>query len=618
MQKQAAQFGITILGYSSDGDSRLLRSMRINTSLPLDEIEKRRQTVFPKNWTWFCMDIKRENPCFFQDTVHIATKLKTRLFNPKVSMHIGNFVATIDHILYLVKNFSKDQHLLTMSDLRHEDKMNFLAADKICAPSVQSLLTKHVIGSEGTVLYLKIMRYSILGLLDKKISLNDRLYYLWFCVFFLRIWRKWIRKHKLYTIKTNFLSSNCYLCIELNAHSLIHLILQFQNFELPSDIFLPWLMSSQCCEKLFRSTRSMTSTFSTIVNFSIKDLLHRVDRIQIINNTTKDLSGILEFPREDRKNKISNEQGRVNVEEDILMFSKENIKDAVDRALKDVLLEIQKLGITLETENEKNLECWWNEIEIPLGKPKTNLEMPSTNEMADVFVDNDGIDDNSDEENIDNNPIIFEEDNSSEVESILKKSVDTMKSEFKKNIYEDAKQTDKYLKEDLSKLSLNCVFGEKLELKDYSKNIESETDEKTLSANSPFVTVTFSNGKSSVIRKSTLCWLLEEDKERISSDRLQRFISKKRSKKRNSPRKSQISPENIYTRNDATSSGSNLNNIIRNLVRNPKRNSRRRPKQLSETETETDSDQITLDDSTDLEIWTETDSDQMKESSASE
>ncbi|KAF0724403.1 Uncharacterized protein FWK35_00028596, partial [Aphis craccivora] len=30
-----------------------------------------------------------------------------------------------------------------------------------------------------------------------------------------------------------------------------------------SQMFLPWLYSCQTCEKLFRSTRSMTSTYST-------------------------------------------------------------------------------------------------------------------------------------------------------------------------------------------------------------------------------------------------------------------------------------------------------------------------------------------------------------------
>lgn len=36
-------------------------------------------------------------------------------------------------------------------------------------------------------------------------------------------------------------------------------------------MFLPWLYSSQPCEQLFRTTRSLSSTFNTAANFSIKE-----------------------------------------------------------------------------------------------------------------------------------------------------------------------------------------------------------------------------------------------------------------------------------------------------------------------------------------------------------
>ena len=45
--------------------------------------------------------------------------------------------------------------------------------------------------------------------------------------------------------------------------------------------FLPWLLGSQPCEKAFRAVRSMTSTFSTMINFSMLGLLNRLHRLQI-------------------------------------------------------------------------------------------------------------------------------------------------------------------------------------------------------------------------------------------------------------------------------------------------------------------------------------------------
>lgn len=66
-------------------------------------------------------------------------------------------------------------------------------------------------------------------------------------------------------------------------------------------MFLPDLFSSQPCEKTFRATRSMTTTYSTVVNYSIKDIVRRLDRITTINNVIKDLQGHLIFPIEEKK-----------------------------------------------------------------------------------------------------------------------------------------------------------------------------------------------------------------------------------------------------------------------------------------------------------------------------
>ena len=78
------------------------------------------------------------------------------------------------------------------------------------------------------------------------------------------------------------------------------------NKDLNNGMFLPWLFISQMCEKIFRATRSLTSTFSTVVNFSILDILHCLNRIEIINNLTHDLSDTVMFPRE-KKMKLINQ-----------------------------------------------------------------------------------------------------------------------------------------------------------------------------------------------------------------------------------------------------------------------------------------------------------------------
>jgi hypothetical protein len=80
---------------------------------------------------------------------------------------------------------------------------------------------------------------------------------------------------------------------------------------LTNEIFLPYLFGSQPCGKIFRTTTSMTSTLSTVVNYSIKDIMRRLDRIKRINSILYDLKEVFTFPREVKK-RISSAD--VNVE----------------------------------------------------------------------------------------------------------------------------------------------------------------------------------------------------------------------------------------------------------------------------------------------------------------
>ena len=104
-------------------------------------------------------------------------------------------------------------------------------------------------------------------------------------VFFLRCWRQWLILHPRFNLKNNFITSNAYICVELNAHALISfLITIIKHFNSDHSLFLPWLLGSQSCEKTFRSARSMTGTFSTVINFSMLGLLRRLHRLQIQSN----------------------------------------------------------------------------------------------------------------------------------------------------------------------------------------------------------------------------------------------------------------------------------------------------------------------------------------------
>jgi hypothetical protein len=499
IRANAEKRGNTVLGFSSDGDTRLLKAMRQCAILPPDK----------KNceWQWYQSGYKL-NDCFstsyVQDTVHIATKLRTRFLNNKVDLRMGDYIVCPAHVQQLISTVSKEKHFLTKNDLQPEDKMNFLAAEKVCSPDVIRLL-EGIPESEATRAYLNLMHLAISSYLEPKISIKHRLYNIWYVVFFLRIWRKWLMSHSNFKLANNFITSNCYTCVELNAHALVNIICNFRdNPLLTNEMFLPYLFSSQPCEKIFRTTRSMTSTLSTVVNYSIKDIMQRLDRIKAINNILHDLKDVFTFPREVKKRISSTD---VNVERswettidfafNCKAFSNECIRESIENALRDVIKSTQGLAMTVE-------ENSWNILSMSVvmeSEMETNVpeNVPNDCEMS-----------------IDENIVACTE----EADKVFQLASDLRESEH------DQEQSTTSGDEDTLE-NTTIEFQNDLNFKDFSSRIEKEdggkTSRKTYKTGL-FVTVKV-NGKPVVIKKSSLCWLLDDTKGRVSTDRLRRFIN---------------------------------------------------------------------------------------------
>ncbi|KAJ3652726.1 hypothetical protein Zmor_018664 [Zophobas morio] len=88
----------------------------------------------------------------------------------------------------------------------------------------------------------------------------------------------------------------------------------------------------------------MTSNFSTIVNFSIRDMLHRSDRLQTINNIKNDLDKKFVFPREIRKKSSIMKRDFVK-NDDLGNISDKDIQSTVESALRDCLRDTEDLGM---------------------------------------------------------------------------------------------------------------------------------------------------------------------------------------------------------------------------------------------------------------------------------
>ena len=191
---QCQKRNIIVISFGADGDSRLLRAMKISSNLKIKTADASHfqlspsylttEIPNPKQWTWFWL--KSTPVLYIQDFVHVAVKLKSRLLKPSVILPLGNFLAGLHHLKFLLTTFTKDQHGIRHKDLEHKDKQNFEAVTRITTSCVFDLL-EQVPDAKGTMHYLKCMHYFVDAYLNKKLNPLERIHKAWYTIFFLSL-----------------------------------------------------------------------------------------------------------------------------------------------------------------------------------------------------------------------------------------------------------------------------------------------------------------------------------------------------------------------------------------------------------------------------------------------
>lgn len=202
----------------------------------------------------------------------------------------------INHLFILLNTVSKDQHLLTASTLNATDRQNFGSVLRMCSEKVTTLLKSKVKNSGATIYFLEMIRDVLDSYMDIELTPLARVEKIWYHVFILRIWRQYVKSYKKLALKDNFITANCYSCIELNAYSLVLCLLHLKDRNLPGW-FSTNLYSSQPCESVFRPIRSFTSTYSTVANCSVKEILSRISKIQFQNEIVHKNAKHFVYPR---------------------------------------------------------------------------------------------------------------------------------------------------------------------------------------------------------------------------------------------------------------------------------------------------------------------------------
>lgn len=103
--------------------------------------------------------------------------------------------------------------------------------------------------------------------------------------------------------------------------------------------FLPWLLGSQSCEATFRAARSMSSIFSTMINFGVLGLLRRLHRLHIQLALQANSGEEIIFPR------VAKHQHKAQRLSHSLDFTNDEIYEVVNKAKDKAKSMVEKLGM---------------------------------------------------------------------------------------------------------------------------------------------------------------------------------------------------------------------------------------------------------------------------------
>ncbi|CAF4551437.1 unnamed protein product, partial [Rotaria socialis] len=498
--------GVRVIGFSSDCDARYLRAMRLCTrffaQLPNLNLVKQKDNFhlqIPERWSWFFMS-GQQILLFMQDPIHVATKFRNRLLSEIASMKMGDYHVSIEHLINLIESKNKIEHNLIKSDICPKDRQNYASCRRISSELILQLLNK-MEDCKGTYIYLSLLRSIITGLIEKSTTIQERLYHVWSVVFTCRFWWTWLQYSKLKlnyddndhekidNIKANsFITKPTFWCIEINAHTLLYIVLLVIKRKLPIDALNSYLFSSQTCENTFRIARALSGPYSSITNFTVKSFTKKCEKISIINSI-KSCGGRIgeyhfKFPQHHKLEKEAHNYSINPIQK--LNLTESDIEKIIESAFESAKQNIEVVNMTQLLKNEHKYSI--SELSQYI---KTNISKSSSKVID--YTKGFDFDDESDEDNLqdDENDSSMSDD----IDQISANSTD--------------EEEENVISSDLSEVERQTFHGCRI----YDK-INPQQSKKYFRI--------YIGSSLKYIHKQTACWMLTDNRSHLSSDRLVR------------------------------------------------------------------------------------------------
>lgn len=518
--------GVEIMGSSSDGFSAFLKGMKGICGLPCvaQNCPDEYKAFFRCKYDSYLLCI--------QDAVHMVVKLFRALMTK--TLVIGKEVATRAILFSAVRLFGKALTRVSIAELEgQKDMMSFSICERASSEEVCELLNRPE--EQATKIYLRLIQLVIVAYIEPSAQPATRITAAWELNFFMRLWKFFLKIHSrinrsagvseethVFNVENSFVSSNVYECIEMNAHNIIMFHDRCRDKGKP-ELFLPSLTGSQPNESMFRLLRSFTTTWSTVVNFGVRDVIERIRRMWFLaDHKTKakeDGTFIYGAPREKK----------LFIPEALL--SREEVRQSVHQGFVNACATFAELG------------CIWNSSKYP---------EPDLTPAPSIETQEQSADDQDPDNSPDFSPTLEEPGKGTPMKGAKKTQKKGAKKTQKKGPEKNSSGStgdlgpddiayipDEVIYDDLFMSNLDHLIAQKVSLDKSLEVVTIESDvcdpEAPINVDSLSEKIPKSYipvmrcGEHYLMKKYTVLWLLAVNSlEKVSSDRLRRFIGEKR------------------------------------------------------------------------------------------
>jgi len=284
--------------------------------------------------------------------------------------------------------------------------------------------------------------------------------------------------------------------IEINSHTLVYLALLVIQHRLPPTCLNVPLFNSQTCESTFRTCRSMSGPFSSIVNFTVHQFLQRAKKLSYlhsikcqanINNPNDSNNGFL-FARHHKQSKTVDSK-------QISSLASSSITTLTVEAIENTILQAYS--------HASRLVC-----DVNMFQQHQISSLKKMSKLASLQLEKSRIVDYS---RLNEHDPDFDSDSD---DSICEEDEDTAENDTDNEGSINGDDDEEYLSDHLFNVSSTNFQGMRV----------FDSINPTLTKSYFIVNI---NGTKKYLHKQTAAWLLSKEKSALSSDRLKRVMTKK-------------------------------------------------------------------------------------------